>query len=106
MISPSIALTGELGSSILTSGVSALLLFPWAGEDWKNIGDEEGTAASPLRRLEARGVICDGSFILVGLLVWGCCWERVERAGDAVAESLAGRPLRRLEAGEGITSQS
>jgi hypothetical protein len=51
------ALRGELGSSIRASGVSALLLFPRAGEDWKNMGDEEGTAVSPRRRLEARGVV-------------------------------------------------
>ncbi len=92
------ALKGELGSSILASGVSALLL-PRAGEDWKNMGDEDGTAASPCSRREARGVVCGG------LLVWVCCWERVERAGDAVAESLAGRPLRREEAGEDMLTR-
>lgn len=62
---------GELGSSIRTSGVSALLS-AFEGEDWKNIGDDEGTAASPLSRLEARGVACDFSSAAlgVGLLVW------------------------------------
>lgn len=68
------ALTGELGSSILTSGVSA--------------GGDEGTAASPLRRREARGVVC--ASVTLGLL----------------ASALDGRPLRRVEAGEDIMSRS
>lgn len=46
---------GELGS-ILTSGVSALP-FPLVGEDWKNMGEEDGIAASPLSLLDARGVV-------------------------------------------------
>jgi hypothetical protein len=102
------ALIGELGSSILRSGVSALLLFPLAGEDWKNIGEDDGTGASPLRRREARGVVCDCSSLAlrVGLLVCGCRCERVERAGEAVADPLVGRPLRRVEAGEDIMSRS
>ena len=74
------------------------------GEDWKNMGEEEGTGASPRMRLEARGVVCNCSSPSgVGLLVWRCCWERVERverAGEETAESLAGRPLRREEAGD------
>lgn len=65
------------GSSILISGVSALSSFPLDGEDWKKIGDDAGIADSSLRRLDARGVVCS------------CCWrDRVECAGEAVAESL------------------
>jgi hypothetical protein len=50
-------LAGGLDSCILMSGVSAPPLFPLAGEDWKSIGDDDGTAASPLARLDARGVV-------------------------------------------------
>ena len=75
------ALIGELGSYILTSGVSALLPLSLAGGD-------EGTAASPLRRREARGVVC--ASVALGLL----------------ASALDGRPLRRVEAGEDIVSRS
>lgn len=71
------------------------------------MGDDDGTAASPLMRLEARGVVCNWSSPPgVGLLVWGCWRERVERAGESVAESLVGRPLRREEAGEDMESRS
>ena len=71
------------------------------------MGDEDGTGASPLSRLEARGVVCDcSSSSGVGLLVWRCCWERVERAGEETAESLVGRPLRRVFAGEDMISRS
>jgi hypothetical protein len=45
----------ELASAMRSSGVSALLL-PLVGDDWKKIGEEEGTAPSPIKRLEARGV--------------------------------------------------
>lgn len=47
---------GELDSGILRSGVSAPVLFLPAGEDANIMGDDEGTAASPLARLDARGV--------------------------------------------------
>lgn len=58
VMSPSSARTGELGSSIRTSGVSALLCCPLEGEDRKNIGDEDGGApSSSLNRLDARGVV-------------------------------------------------
>lgn len=79
---------GELGSSILTSGVSALLSFPFEGEDWKNMGEDDGAAAPSRRRLDARGVVCSLPDLGVGLLVDGCWRDRVERAGEAAAESL------------------
>ena len=71
-----------------TSGVPALL-GPLLGEDWKNIGDEDGTAPSARRR-DARGVAWK-----VGLL--GGSWRDDE--GDAVG-FWEERPLRRLEAGD------
>lgn len=46
---------GELGS-IPTSGIPASLPPPFADEDWKNIGDDAGAAASPLVLLDERGV--------------------------------------------------
>lgn len=48
--------TVELASPIRSSGVPTLL-FPLVGDDWKKIGDEEGTFPSPINRLEARGVV-------------------------------------------------
>lgn len=71
VISPSSARTGELGSSIRTSGVSALLCCPPEGEDRKNIGDEDGAVASSLNRLDARGVVWKFPDWGVGLLVGG-----------------------------------
>lgn len=76
------------GSSILTSGVSALFSIPLDGEGRKKIGDDAGAAVSSLKRLDARGVICS----------WVCWRDRVERAGEAVAESLVWRVRR--DAGE------
>lgn len=71
VISPSSARTGELGSSIRTSGVSALLCCPLEGEDRKNIGDDDGGAPSSLNRLAARGVVWKFPDWGVGLLVGG-----------------------------------
>lgn len=83
--------TFELASAMRTSGVSAPRL-PRIGDDWKNIGDEDGTLPSAAKRPAARGVAW-----CVGLL--GGSRAR-DDAGDAV-EFLEGRPLR-LDAGEDI----
>lgn len=101
------ALGGEL-ISILSSGAAALCCVPF-GEDWKNIGDEDATGSSPRSRLDARGVACEplcdwSSMALVGLLVGGFFWEALERAEEGVCEPLAGRPRRRLEAGDDMVN--
>lgn len=57
------------------------------------MGDEDGAAASSLRRLEARGVVCKLPDLGVGLLVGGCWLDRVER-GVVESEPLVWRPLR------------
>ena len=73
-----------------------------AGEDWKNIGEEEATA-EPAALLEARGVVCEPS---CDCGCWGSLPEPwalfPARVGVEAAELFAGRPRRREEAGDDI----
>lgn len=78
-----------------------------AGDDWKNMGEEDCKAASPRSRLDERGVapetFWDGVESIaanIGLPSGTCCWEGPEWVGVDVVESLVGRPRRRAEAGE------
>lgn len=85
VLSPSSAC--ELASPMRTSGVSAPRCTLVGDEDWKNMGEDDGTFPSAARRLAARGVAWR-----VGLL-GGSRADRADEAGDAV-DCLEARVLR------------
>lgn len=76
-------------SAVLAGELDPGIPGPLAGEDWKNMGEDEGTASSPLNRLDARGVACPLA-LGVGLLVAGCEFREERLLRDAGDDMMVG----------------